>query len=75
MASGLPATPAGSVYELWAADATGVHARPTFTCGASGPCLASFGVGLRGMTAAMVTLEPAGGAVTEPGRQLVFGNL
>jgi hypothetical protein len=30
---------------------------------------------LHGMSAAMVTLEPAGGAVTEPGPQLVFGNL
>ena len=75
MATGLPATPAGSVYELWAADATGVHAGPTFTCAASGPCLASFGMDLRGMTAAMVTLEPAGGAATEPGPQVVFGNL
>ncbi|MDR3544455.1 MAG: anti-sigma factor [Candidatus Limnocylindrales bacterium] len=75
MATGLPATPSGSVYELWAADATGVHAGPTFTCAASGPCLAQFGMDLRGMSAAMVTLEPAGGAVTEPGPQLVFGNL
>ncbi len=38
LATGLPATPAGYVYELWAADATG-------------------------------------GAVTEPGPQVVFGNL
>ena len=75
MATGLPATPTGSVYELWAADATGVHAGPTFTCAASGPCLAPFGMDLAGMSAAMVTLEPAGGAVTEPGPQLVFGNL
>ena len=74
-ATGLPATPAGSVYELWAADATGVHAGPTFTCAATGPCLASFGMDLRGMSAAMVTLEPAGGAGTGPGPQLVFGNL
>jgi hypothetical protein len=74
-ATGLPATPAGSVYELWAADATGVHAGPTFTCAASGPCLASFGMDLHGMSAAMVTLEPTGGAGTGPGPQLVFGNL
>jgi hypothetical protein len=30
---------------------------------------------LHGMSAAMVTLEPAGGAGTGPGPQLVFGNL
>ncbi len=75
MASGLPATPAGSVYELWAADATGVHPGPTFTCTGNGPCLASFGMDLAGKTAAMVTLEPAGGAVSRPGPQVVFGQL
>lgn len=75
MATGMPATPAGSVYELWAADATGVHAGPTFTCTGTGPCLASFGMDLAGKTAAMVTLEPAGGAVSQPGPQVAFGQL
>ena len=75
MATGIPATPAGSVYELWAADATGVHPGPTFTCAGTGPCLASFGMDLAGKTAAMVTLEPAGGAESQPGPQLVFGQL
>ena len=69
------ATPAGSVYELWAADATGVHPGPTFTCAGTGPCLASFGMDLAGKTAAMITLEPAGGAESQPGPQLVFGQL
>ena len=75
MATGLPATPAGSVYELWAADAAGVHAGPTFTCDATGPCLASFGMDLGGMTATMVTLEATGGATANPGPQVVFGQL
>ncbi len=75
MATGMPAPPAGSVYELWAADTTGLHPGPTFTCTGNGPCLASFGMDLTGMTAAMVTLEPAGGAVAQPGPQVVFGQL
>jgi len=75
MASGLPATPVGSVYQLWAADASGVHAGPTFTCEAAGPCLVSFGMDLGGKVAAMVTLETIGGAVASPGPQVVFGNL
>jgi hypothetical protein len=75
MATGVPATPAGSVYQLWAADAAGMHAGPTFTCDGTGPCLASFGMDLRGVTATMVTLESAGGAAATPGPQLVFGEL
>ena len=75
MATGLPAPPAGSVYQLWAADAAGLRAGPTFTCDATGPCFASFGMDLRGMTAAMVTLEPAGGPAKSPGPEVVFGEL
>lgn len=75
MATGLPALAAGSVYQLWAADAAGVHAGPTFTCDGTGPCLASFGMDLRGMSAAMVTLEPVGGVTADPGPQVVFGKL
>jgi hypothetical protein len=74
IATGLPVPPVGSVYQLWAADAAGVHAGPTFTCAESGPCLASFGMDLRGMTAAMVTLQ-AGGAATTRGPQVACGNL
>jgi hypothetical protein len=33
------------------------------------------GVDLAGSSAAMVTLEPTGGAVGEPGPQVVFGEL
>lgn len=75
MATGLPAPPAGSVYQLWAADAAGLRAGPTFTCDATGPCFASFGMDLRGMSAAMVTLEPAGGRSKSPGPEVVFGEL
>ncbi len=75
MATGLPAPPAGSVYQLWAADAAGLRAGPTFTCDATGPCLASFGMDLHGMTAAMVTLEPAGVRAKSPGPEVVFGEL
>lgn len=75
MATGLPAPPAGSVYQLWAADAAGPRAGPTFTCDATGPCFASFGMDLRGMAAAMVTLEPAVGPSKSPGPAVVFGEL
>lgn len=75
MATGLPAPPAGSVYQLWAADAAGPRAGPTFTCDGTGPCIAPFGMDLRGMTAAMVTLEPEGGVTANPGPQVVFGEL
>ncbi len=75
MAGQLPAPPAGSVYQLWSADASGVHALATFTCDASHSCLAPFGTDLSGATAAMITLEPAGGAQGEPGPQVAFGEL
>ncbi len=75
MAGNLPATPAGSVYQLWSADASGVHALATFTCEGSGACLAPFGVDLAAARATMITLEPAGGAQGEPGPQVAFGEL
>lgn len=75
MAGNLPEPPAGQVYQLWSADAAGVHALTTFSCSASGSCLAPFGVDLADATATMVTLEPAGGSQGEPGPQVAFGEL
>jgi anti-sigma-K factor RskA len=75
MATDLPATPAGSVYQLWVADADGVHPLGTFAHDGSGPVVAPFGVDLATGAAAMVTLEPVGGAVGEPGPEVVFGEL
>jgi hypothetical protein len=75
MADGLPPTPAGSVYQLWVADAAGVHPLETFHHDGSGPVIAPFGVDLGGADAAMVTLEPEGGAQGEPGPQVVFGEI
>lgn len=75
MADHLPVTPAGMVYQLWFADASGVHPLGTFTYDGEGPFLAPFGVDLATSAAAMVTLEPAGGATGKPGPQVVFGEL
>lgn len=75
MADNLPAPPPGKVYQLWSADAAGVHGLATFTCDPAGACLAPFGVDLGGAKATMITLEPAGGAVGEPGPQVAFGEL
>jgi len=75
MAADLPASPAGTVYQLWSADAAGVHALTTFTCEDQQACLAPFGVDLASAKATMITLEPAGGALGEPGPQVAFGEL
>ena len=75
MADHLPATPDGMVYQLWSADSGGVHPLGTFSYDGEGPFLASFGVDLGTSAAAMLTLEPAGGATGEPGPQVVFGKL
>lgn len=73
VANDLPATPAGQVYQLWFADADGVHALGTFHHDGDGPFVAPFGVDLASSAAAMVTLEPEGGAVGDPGPQVIFG--
>lgn len=75
MADNLPVPPPGKVYQLWSADAAGVHGLTTFTCEAAGACLAPFGVDLGDAKATMITLEPVGGAVGEPGPQVAFGEL
>jgi hypothetical protein len=71
----LPASPPGQAYQLWHADGSGVHALGTFTHDGDGPLIAPFGVDLATSSAAMVTLEPTGGAQAEPGPQVVFGEL
>lgn len=75
MAMDLPATPVGQVYQLWVADDTGVHALGTFHFDGQGAFVAPFGVDLGDSAAAMVTLEPEGGAQGEPGPQVVFGEI
>jgi hypothetical protein len=75
MVANLPATPAGHVYQLWYADTAGVHALGTFHHSGTGAFVAPFGVDLATGDAAMITLEPDGGAVGEPGPQVVFGTL
>lgn len=75
MAMDLPATPAGQVYQLWVADDAGVHALGTFHFDGEGAFVAPFGVDLGDSAAAMVTLEPEGGAQGEPGPQVVFGEI
>jgi hypothetical protein len=73
MVTDLPATPAGQVYQLWFADQAGVHPLGTYHHDGDGPFVAPFGVDLGTSAAAMVTLEPEGGAQGEPGPQVVFG--
>ncbi len=75
VARGLPPTPADRVYQLWVADAAGVHALGTYRYDGQGPFVAAFGVDLAGSTAAMLTSEPIGGTQGAPGPQLVFGEL
>lgn len=75
MASGLPPTPDGKVYQLWVADSAGVHALGTFTYDGVGAFVAPFEQDLQAAAATMVTLEPVGGAAGTPGPQVVFGEL
>jgi hypothetical protein len=75
IAAGLPATTAGHVYQLWYADATGVHPLSTSAFDGDGMFVAPFRIDLGGKTAAMVTLESAGGSTGQPGPQVVFGEL
>ena len=75
MVADLPATPAGHVYQLWFADAAGVHPLGTYHYDGTGAFVAPFGVDLAESDAAMITLEHDGGAVGEPGPQVIFGTL
>ena len=75
VAHDLPATPPGRTYQLWYADAAGVHPLGTETWAGSGTFVASFGMDLTGSAAVMVTLEPTGGSTGVPGPEVVFGEL
>lgn len=75
VAAHVPATPAGRVYQLWYADGAGVHPLSTVAFDGTGVLIVPFKVDLGGKSAAMVTLEPAGGAQGAPGPQVAFGNL
>ncbi len=75
VARNLPATPAGHGYQLWYADAAGVHPMQTVTYDGSGPFVAPIGIDLAASTAVMITLEDRGGSLGDPGPQVVFGEL
>jgi anti-sigma-K factor RskA len=75
VANGLPPTPDGHAYQLWFADTAGVHGLGTFTFDGQGAFVAPFSVDLASSSAAMVTLEPIGGATGDPGPQVVSGEL
>ncbi len=71
----LPATPAGHGYQLWYADAAGVHGLQTVAFDGEGAFMAPIDADLADAAAVMITLEPDGGATGEPGPQVVFGEL
>jgi hypothetical protein len=75
VAEHLPATPAGKAYQLWYADAAGVHPLQTVEWSGNGAMVAPIAVDLASSDAVMLTLEDASGAQGEPGPQVVFGNL
>jgi hypothetical protein len=75
VATGLPPTPDGHGYQLWYADEAGVHGLGTFAHDGTGAFVAPFSVDLAHSAAAMLTLEPVGGATAEPGPQVIFGEL
>jgi len=75
VARNLPATPSGHGYQLWYADAAGVHPLQTVSFDGNGTFVAPVGVDLAGSSAVMITLEESGGAQGEPGPQVVFGEL
>lgn len=75
VADDLPPTPGDRVYQFWHADASGVHAGMTFRWDGHGVLALPVPVDLSGAQAAMLTLEPPGGATTAPGEDIVFGEL
>ena len=75
VARNLPATPSGHGYQLWYADAAGVHPLQTVSFDGNGTFVAPVGVDLADSSAVMITLEEDGGAQGEPGPQVVFGEL
>jgi hypothetical protein len=75
VADNLPATPSGHGYQLWWADAAGVHPLQTVAYDGNGAFVAPLDVDLATGTAVMITLEESGGAQGEPGPQVIFGEL
>ena len=75
VARNLPATPSGHGYQLWYADASGVHPLQTVSYDGSGTFMANLGVDLANSAAVMITVEQTGGATGEPGPQVIFGEL
>jgi len=75
VADGLPATASGKAYQLWHADASGVHPLEVLAYDGSGTFVAPLGVALAAGDAVMITLEDAGGATGDPGPQVVFGEI
>ena len=75
VADHLPATPSGQGYQLWYADAAGVHPLQTVAFDGNGAFVAPLEVDLAKAAAVMITLEDAGGATGDPGPQVVFGEL
>jgi hypothetical protein len=75
VARNLPATPSGHGYQLWYADAAGVHPLQTVSFDGTGTFVAPVGVDLADSSAVMITLEESGGSRGEPGPQVVFGEL
>jgi hypothetical protein len=75
VAENLPVTPSGHGYQLWFADAQGVHGLQTVPYDGEGPFVGELGVDLAASSAVMITLEETGGAQGEPGPQVVFGEL
>jgi hypothetical protein len=65
----------GSGYQLWYADAAGVHGLQTVAFDGNGPFMAPIDADLASATAVMITLEKTGGATGDPGPQVVFGEL
>jgi len=75
VAFGLPLTPEGRVYQFWHADEAGVHPGLTFAVNDAEVLLIPIELDLSLAQAAMLTLEPEGGAQGTPGPDVVFGEL
>lgn len=75
VAEHLPATTSDRAYQLWYADAAGVHPLQVVAFDGSGALVVPMAVDLGAAAAVMITLENAAGATGAPGPQVVFGDL
>lgn len=74
----LPAPQAGNVYEMWLQRSAGGPPQPTtalFVPDASGSGSVTVPGGLRGVSAVMVTSEPAGGSLTPTSSPIIVARL